>query len=94
MLPAACGLTHGRTHVFLHVSDTCSRTPTRPDGLLNGWSSCVATHGSPACRSACFGCRYTTPRASTCQAACAASMHGDTSRFCRHSASYMVATTS
>ncbi|KAF3508450.1 hypothetical protein F2Q69_00005929 [Brassica cretica] len=27
-----------------------------------------------------------TPRASTCQAACAASMHGDTSTFCRHSA--------
>ncbi|KAF3508333.1 hypothetical protein F2Q69_00007880 [Brassica cretica] len=27
----------------------------------------------------------TTPRASTCQAACAASMHGDNSSFCRHS---------
>ncbi|CAN6822799.1 unnamed protein product [Brassica oleracea] len=48
MLSVACAVTHGRTHVFIHVSDTCRRIPTRPDGLLHGWSSCVATHGSPA----------------------------------------------
>ncbi|KAG5394518.1 hypothetical protein IGI04_024481 [Brassica rapa subsp. trilocularis] len=29
-------------------------------------------------------CLVDPPRASTCQVACAASMHGDTSSFCRH----------
>ncbi|KAF3535332.1 hypothetical protein F2Q69_00022325 [Brassica cretica] len=81
MLPVACATTHGRTHALMNVSVTCNRTPTRPDGLLHGWSACNATHGSlHVDQHASFACNATS-RASACQAACAASMYGNTSSF-------------
>ncbi|KAF3512822.1 hypothetical protein F2Q69_00007255 [Brassica cretica] len=86
MSPDACAAAPRAPHVFQHGQDTCRTPPLLPDVRLHDWNSCKATHhlthidqhASVACAE--------TPRASTCKAAFAAPMHGDTLSFCRHSA--------
>ncbi|WZZ60558.1 hypothetical protein YC2023_060665 [Brassica napus] len=93
MAPNACAATPRVPHVFQHGQDTCRTPPLLPDARLHDWNSCKATHHlTHVDQHASVACAE-TPRASTCQAACIASMHGDTSSFCRHSACCTVDTT-
>ncbi|KAF3538088.1 hypothetical protein F2Q69_00020639 [Brassica cretica] len=93
MAPDACAAAPRAPHGWLHVQDTCRTPPLLPDVRMHAWSACkmphqythVDQHASVACAK--------TPRASTCQAACKASINGDTSSFCRHSACWTVDTT-
>ncbi|KAF2573165.1 hypothetical protein F2Q70_00002242 [Brassica cretica] len=94
MLPVACVATHGRPHVLMHDSFTCQMTAPRPDGLLHGWSACVATHRPLRVDSHAQIAGIATPRATTCKAACSATMHVYTSSFCSHSAADMLDRTS
>ncbi|KAF3598224.1 hypothetical protein F2Q69_00036230 [Brassica cretica] len=86
MAPDACTATPRAPHVLQHGQDSWRVPPLLPDVMLHDWNSCKApqqlTHGWPHASNACAA----TPRASTCEAACTASMHGDTSSVYRHSA--------
>ncbi|KAL0758365.1 hypothetical protein Bca101_074515 [Brassica carinata] len=94
-----CGGTSCSTWLAECLNHMQDNTPTSiwPSSGLELMQGDTPSH---TCRSACFGCiRNNTsclvnpPRASTCQAACTTSMHGDTSSFCRNSACSMVDTT-
>ncbi|KAF3595953.1 hypothetical protein DY000_02020763 [Brassica cretica] len=86
MAPDACAAAPRAPHVFQHSQGTCRTPLILPDVRLHDCNACktrhqythVDQHASVACAE--------TPRASTCQAACTASMHGDTSSYWRHSA--------
>ncbi|KAF3564653.1 hypothetical protein DY000_02016332 [Brassica cretica] len=88
MAPDACAAAprapNGWLHAGRHHSSKMSGCMTRTHARRHS-----STHMSISCFS-CIredtSCLVDPPRASTCQAACTASMHGDTSSFWRHSA--------
>ena len=93
MLLVACAATHG-SHMAWGMSHTHAEGyHSRPDGLLHGWSACVATHRPLHVDQQSPVAGMVTSRASTCQSACSCFMHGDTSSFCRQIAYQMIVTT-
>ncbi|KAF3517468.1 hypothetical protein DY000_02062170 [Brassica cretica] len=92
--------THAPRHLVLHMAGCMSRTHAgchhsyQMSGCMTGTHARhhIITHMA-SCMRGDTSCVVDPPRASICQAACAASMNGDTSSFWRHSACWTVDTT-